>query len=199
MGKPEKARPYCEETLRINPQSIVAIVSKATRLINEDLFEEAIRLLQNAKDEIDGAANDRRIQKKLQDAHTLLRRSKSKDYYKVLGVSRDATEREIKKAYRKLTKQYHPDKYRGTMTPEQIQTKMSAINEAHEVLINPELRERFDNGDDPNSQEGRNPFAQGGNPFAGFGGQQPFMFRQQHGGGGGGSPFGHGGGFGFDF
>jgi len=195
MGKPDKARPYCEETLRINPQSIIAIVSKATRLIDEDLFEEAIRVLEKAKEEIEGAANDRRIQKKLQDAQLLLQRSKTKDYYKVLGVSRDATEREIKKAYRKLTKQYHPDKYRGTMSAEEIQTKMSAINEAHEVLINPELRARFDNGDDPNSQEGRNPFAQGGNPFGG-GGHQQFVFRQH----GGGSPFGRGGGpFGFDF
>jgi DnaJ family protein C protein 3 len=197
MGKSDKARPHCDEALRLNPSSIPAILSKSTRLIKEDLFEEAIRLLEKAREEVEGADNDRRIQKKLQEAHTLLRRSKTKDYYKVLGVSRDADAREIKRAYRKLTKQYHPDKYRGDMTAEQIQKKMSEINEANEVLSDPALKERFDNGDDPNSQEGQNPFAQGGNPFGGFsggfgrgfGGHQQYMFRQP----GGGSPFGHGG------
>jgi DnaJ family protein C protein 3 len=82
------------------------------------------------------------------------------------------------------------------MTPEDAQKKMAAINEAYEVLSDPELKERFDRGDDPNNNE-----QQQGNPFQGspFGGQQ-FMFRQggnsfkfQQGGGGGfpgGMPFG---------
>jgi DnaJ family protein C protein 3 len=198
MGKPDKARPHCDEALRLNPSSLPAILAKATRLLKEDAFEDAIRLLEKAKEEIEGAGNDRRVRQKLQEAHNLLRRSKSKDYYKVLGVSRDADAREIKKAYRKLTKQYHPDKYRGDLSADQVQKKMSEINEAYEVLSDPALKERFDNGDDPNSHEGQNPFAQGGNPFAGFGqgGSQTFMFRQQ----GGGSPFGHGGpGGGFNF
>lgn len=201
MGKPKKARPHCDETLRLNPQSIPAILGSATRLIEEELFEEAIRFLEKARgDQAEGVADDHRITQKLQEAQTLLRRSKEKDYYKVLGVARDADAREIKKAYRRLTKKYHPDKYRGELKAEDIQTKMSAINEAYEVLSNPELRERFDHGDDPNSQERQNPFQQGGfggHPFAGFGGhQQQHMFRQQP---GGGHPFGGSGGFNFHF
>lgn len=191
LSKHDKGMPYCDEALRLNPQSLPGVLSKATRLTKDDLFEEAIRVLDAAKEE---HPNDRRLQKLLQEAHTLLRRSKNKDYYKVLGVARDATEREIKKAYRSLTKTYHPDKYRGDLSPEQVQKKQSDINEAYEVLSNPELRERFDNGDDPNSQEQGHPFQQGGNPFGGFGGGgQQFMFRQQ-----GGNPFG-GGGFKFNF
>ena len=81
---------------------------------------------------------------------------------------------------------------------------MAAVNEAYEVLSDPELKERFDRGDDPNNPEQQ----QGGNPFQGspFGGQQ-FMFRQggfPGGGGsfkfqagGGGNPFGGGMPFGF--
>lgn len=188
MNSVKKGKQYCDEALRLNPESIPGILAKAASLIEEDLFEEAIRLLEAAPD------GDNRIKHKLQEAHTLLRRSKTKDYYKVIGVSRDASDREIKKAYRKLTKQYHPDKYRGDMTKEEIEKKMSTINEAYEVLSNPELRERFDNGDDPNSQERTNPFAQGGHPF---------MYRPGGGGGfpGGGSPFGQGfpGGGGFKF
>lgn len=197
MKKPEKARQYCDEALRLNPHSIPAIISKAKRLINTESFDEAIRLLEKANEEAEGASEDQRILKTLQDAQTALRRSKTKDYYKVLGVDREANQREIKKAHRKMTKQYHPDKYRGSLTPEAIQTKMSAINEAYEVLSDPELKERFDNGDDPNSQEQRgHPFQQGGgHPFGG--GQQQFVFRhQQH---GGGNPFGGGGGFNFKF
>ncbi|KAI5807787.1 hypothetical protein BZA77DRAFT_330649 [Pyronema omphalodes] len=193
MKKPEKAKKHCEEAFRLNPSSIPAIVFKASSLLEAESFEEAIRLLEKAREEVDGAARDSRINNKLNEAQKRLRQSKTKDYYKVLGLSRDANEREIKKAYRKLTKQYHPDKYRGDMTPEQIQTKMSQINEAYEVLSNPELKERFDNGDDPNSQEQQNPFHHGGNPFAHFGGQQQFMFRQP-----GGNPF-SGGGFNFQF
>ncbi|EAT76890.2 hypothetical protein SNOG_15795 [Parastagonospora nodorum SN15] len=97
-------------------------------------------------------------------------------------------EREIKRAYRKMSKMYHPDKASAiNMTPEEAQKKMANINEAYEVLSDPELKERFDRGDDPNSTE-----QQQGNPFQGspFGGQQ-FMFRQ--GGGGGGFKFQQGG------
>lgn len=98
-----------------------------------------------------------------------------------------------------MTKLYHPDKYRGDLGKDEVEKKMASINEAYEVLSNPELKERFDRGDDPNSQEGQNPFAQGGHPFAGFQGHQQF-FRQQGGGGGpfGGGPFG-GGQFKFQF
>lgn len=127
-------------------------------------------------------------------AQLALKRSKTKDYYKVLGVANDADERQIKSAYRKASKQYHPDKaHKLGVTKEEAEKKMAAINEAYEVLGNAELRARFDRGDDPNSQERGNPFQ--GSPFGGGG--QPFMF--QHGGGqhefkfnfpGGGGPFG---------
>lgn len=185
MNSAKKGRSFCDEALRLNPHSLSGLLAQATRLMSEDLFEEAIRVLETAKEVHPG---DRRVDGKQQEAHTLLRRSKTKDYYKVLGISRDSSPREIKKAYRAMTKQYHPDKYRGDLNKEEVEKKMSTINEAYEVLGNPELKERFDRGDDPNSQEGQNPFHQGGHPFGGFGGGgQQYMFRQ-----GAGSPFGQG-------
>ena len=72
-----------------------------------------------------------------------------KNYYKVLEIDRNASKREIKKAYRKLAKQWHPDKYDGN-DKEGALKKMNEINEAYEILKNDELRGRFDNGDDPN-------------------------------------------------
>ena len=63
------------------------------------------------------------------------------DYYKVLGVERDASQEEIKKAYRKLAKKYHPDINRENP---QAQERFQEINEANEVLGDPEKRRRYD-------------------------------------------------------
>ncbi|HEY8511664.1 MAG TPA: J domain-containing protein [Cyclobacteriaceae bacterium] len=63
------------------------------------------------------------------------------DYYKILGVSKDATEKEIRNAYRKLARKYHPD-----LNPndESAKAKFQQINEAHEVLSDPEKRKKYD-------------------------------------------------------
>ncbi len=74
-----------------------------------------------------------------------------RDYYEVLGVSKTATDEEIKKAYRKLALKYHPDYNPGDKSAEE---KFKEINEAHEVLSDPEKRKRYDQfgfaGVDPN-------------------------------------------------
>jgi curved DNA-binding protein len=64
-----------------------------------------------------------------------------KDYYRMLGVDRNASEKEIKKAYHKLARKYHPDVNPGN---KQAEEQFKEINEAHEVLSDPEKRERYD-------------------------------------------------------
>ena len=63
------------------------------------------------------------------------------DYYQTLGVSKTATEAEIKRAYRDLAKKYHPDHNQGDKNAEE---KFKAINEAYEVLKDKEKRARYD-------------------------------------------------------
>lgn len=64
-----------------------------------------------------------------------------KDYYETLGVTRDASETEIKQAFRKLARQFHPDVAKDKKTAE---AKFKEINEAHEVLSDPEKRKKYD-------------------------------------------------------
>jgi molecular chaperone DnaJ len=97
------------------------------------------------------------------------------DYYSVLGVSRSASEDDIKKAFRKLAHKYHPDKGTGD------EKKFKEINEAYQVLSNKEKRARYDQtGQDYHTQGQGGPGAGqgfGGFDFSGFNGGQGFDFN----------------------
>ncbi len=67
---------------------------------------------------------------------------KFRDYYEVLGVSRDATEKEIKSSYRKLARKHHPDLHPGEENV--ASEKFKQVNEAYEVLSDPEKRQKYD-------------------------------------------------------
>ena len=103
------------------------------------------------------------------------------DYYELLGVSRDASEADLKKAYRKLAVKYHPDKNPGDAVAE---AKFKEISEAYDVLKDADKRAAYD-------RYGHAAFKQGGmgspGGMGGMGGHDPFdIFREAFGGGGGG-------------
>lgn len=90
-----------------------------------------------------------------------------RDYYEVLGVSKDATEADIKKAYRKVAKECHPDLNPDDKEAEQ---RFKESSEAYEVLSNPEKRAQYDQF----GHEGMGQGAAGGGGFGGFGGGAGF-------------------------
>ena len=104
-----------------------------------------------------------------------------RDYYEVLGVSKNASDDEIKKAYRKLAIKYHPDKNPGD---KEAEAKFKEINEAHDVLSDKQKRARYD-------QFGHAGVggAGGGNPFGGQGGAFNFNGQTFNFDFGNGSPF----------
>src|ERR1700730_9294750 len=87
------------------------------------------------------------------------------DYYKTLGVDKKATPEEIKKAYRKLARTYHPDR---NPDDKQAEARFKEISQAHDVLGDPEKRKQYDSGSGP--------FATGAGPGGGFGGFGNFDF-----------------------
>jgi curved DNA-binding protein len=89
-----------------------------------------------------------------------------KDYYKILGVDKKATEKEIRQAYRKLARKYHPDVNPGDKASEE---KFKEINEANEVLSDPEKRKEYDELSNYYQQYGRMPGGPRG-AEGGFGG-----------------------------
>ncbi|GME81236.1 unnamed protein product [Ambrosiozyma monospora] len=132
----------------------------------------------------------RRQQQQQQQQQRQQRADPKKDYYKILGVSKDATQPEIKKAFLKQMRENHPDKLRknSKLTQEQIEDKVAEINAANEVLSDPEKRAEYDRyGTDPNDPmagQRQQQYQQQANGFPG-GFPEDFL-RNMFGGGGGG-------------
>ena len=93
------------------------------------------------------------------------------DYYELLGISREASASEVKKAYYKAAKKYHPDTNKGD---ENAAKKFAAATEAYEVLSDAGQKQKYDAYGHGGGGGQAGGFGGGGNPFGGFGGGNPF-------------------------
>ncbi|CAH1782195.1 unnamed protein product [Owenia fusiformis] len=166
----KEAFEHCNEVLGMDENNIETLCDRAEVYLVNEQYDEAINDYEKA---IDVDNNNNRAKEGLERAKKLLKQSQKRDYYKILGVKRNARKKEIIKAYRKLAMEWHPDKFESEEEKKKAEKKFMDIASAKEVLTDPEKRQKFDNGEDPLDAEeqaqGNNPFHQGFNPFGGGG------------------------------
>ena len=126
----------------MDPTYLKARKTKARALGESGDWEEAVK---EYKAIAENNTSDPTCAKDVRHAELELKKSKRKDYYKLLGLEKDATDHEIKKAYRKLAIVHHPDK-----NPDNAEAaeRFKEIGEAYETLSDPEKRARYDSGED---------------------------------------------------
>lgn len=167
-----EAKSQANQVLGRNPGHM-----KANRIMGQvhmetEEWEEAVRFFTQAiqiMEEENNGQIERSLHEELQRAETALKQSKQKDYYKILGVSRKAKAKEIKKAYREKALIYHPDKVQGSdEEKEEAEAKFTEIAEAYEVLSDDEKRDLYDRGEEvfPNQGGGGGQQGHHGHPFA---------------------------------
>jgi len=196
----------CDQAIKLDPSYTKARKTRAKALGEGGDWEEAVRAYKSIQEQNPEEPN---IARDIRNAELEVKKSKRKDHYKILGVDKDASEHEIKRAYKKLAVKHHPDKNPGNAEAEE---RFKDISEAHEVLTDPQKRQHFDSGVDlMDPHEGMGGFGGGfpggmGGGMGGMGGgvqiDPEMLFNMMNGGGGGrgggrgGNPFG-GGGFSF--
>lgn len=188
LGRSKEAISSCTEALNIDSELVDALTQRGeAKLLSED-WEGAV---QDLKEAAQKSPQDMGIREALMRAEKQLKLSKRKDWYKILGVSKTASAAEIKRAYKKLALQWHPDK--NVDNREEAENMFREIAAAYEVLGDEDKRVRYDRGEDVDEM---NMGGGGGfNPFGGGGQQYTFHFDGGFPGGG----FPGGGGFQFNF
>ncbi|XP_006627502.2 dnaJ homolog subfamily C member 3b [Lepisosteus oculatus] len=155
----------CSEAHQRDPRNILILRDRAEAFILNEEYEKAVEDYQEAR-EMDG--DNQEIREGLERAQKLLKQSRKRDYYKILGVHRNANKQEIIKAYRKLAQQWHPDNFQSEEEKKQAEKKFIDIASAKEVLTDPEMRQKFDAGEDPldpENQQGGGGHGHGDWPF----------------------------------
>jgi len=174
------AKAACSKAVRLDPEHAAAQKGMAIVAESEENWEEAFRIWQKAGN-LNG--QDHSLRQRAQRAQKRAAMAARKDYYKILGLTSSASEKEIKKAYRRLALEWHPD-HKPASEKEEAEKKFQEIAEAYDVLSDGEKRQMYDNGDDPNAQGQGGGGGGGGFPGGGFPGG--FRFNNQNFGGGGG-------------
>jgi DnaJ family protein C protein 3 len=185
FGKHGKAIAEAEKYLE-EDESLEGMWALGEAYTDGEKFSEAVEIFRKALEVApENSAEAKEAEKKFKESQVALKQSKEKNYYKILGITRSATQKEIKSAYRKLALQWHPDKVTEEQK-EEAGNKFADIGEAYEVLSDDELKAKYDRGEAVFDNQGggdqqrhHNPFQFYNQQFQG-GGQQ----RQQRQGGG---------------
>ena len=107
----------CDKALDLDPNYTKALLRRAKTYMETEQYEEAVRDYEKV---MKADTGNREYRQLLQNAKLELKKSLRKDYYKILGVDKNANEEEIKKAYRKRAMVHHPDRHSGATEAEQM-------------------------------------------------------------------------------
>ncbi|CAK6956657.1 dnaJ homolog subfamily C member 7-like [Scomber scombrus] len=182
LKKLDQAINDCTSAIKLDDTYIKAYLRRAQCYMDTEQYEEAVRDYEKVY-QTEKTSDHKHL---LKNAQLELKKSKRKDYYKVLGIGKNATEDDIKKAYRKRALMHHPDRH-SAATPEvqkEEEKKFKEVGEAFTVLSDPKKKIRYDNGHDLDEDGG------GGGGYDGGDFDANNIFRAFFG--------GHGGGFSFD-
>ncbi|XP_034946040.1 dnaJ homolog subfamily C member 7 [Chelonus insularis] len=146
LGRLNESIAECTEALKLDKNYLKAILKRGTCYMELQEYEEAVRDFDKAC-KINKSRENRRL---LMEAKEALKRSKKKDYYKILGVDKSASIEDIKKAYRKRALVHHPDRHSNAseLEKKEQEKKFKEIGEAYSVLSDPKKRSRYDRGGD---------------------------------------------------
>merc|ERR1739838_698748 len=174
----------CTAAINLDEGYLKAYLRRAKCYQAEEKHEEAVRDYEKVC-KLDRNTEHKRL---LHEAKIQLKRSKRKDYYKILGVQKGGTEDEIKKSYRKMALVHHPDRHANATDKEkhEHEVKFKEIGEAYAVLTDTKKRAMYDRGQDVNDPDGG--FGHDGDidpnqifqAFFGGGGHGGFQFGGPH-------------------
>ncbi|XP_076624457.1 tetratricopeptide repeat protein 2 [Colletes latitarsis] len=136
----------CTEALKLDNNYLKALLRRAASYMELKKYEDAIHDLEKAY-KMDKSRDNKRL---LMEAKLALKISMRKDYYKILGIDKNASTDDIKKAYRKRAMVHHPDRHPNATEGEkkEQEKKFKDVGEAYEILSDPKKRSRYDNGHD---------------------------------------------------
>ena len=149
-GKVSEALRYINAEIAQYPNSTELLLGRGDIYVDDGDLDMAMKDYQTARniDPDDKRANDG-VEKvsRLQDAETNV------DFYEVLEISRGASVSEVKMAYNRLVRQWHPDRYSDKRKKREAEKRMKNINRAYDVLGNEDKKRRYDAGRDPDAEE----------------------------------------------
>ncbi|XP_002974188.2 dnaJ protein P58IPK homolog B [Selaginella moellendorffii] len=184
LGRGKEALPACSSALKIDGEHAEALLQSGEAKILVEDWEGAMSDFKTSFHK----SQSQSAREGLHRAEKGLKLSKRRNWYEILGVETTASAADIKRAYKKLALQWHPDK--NVDNKEEAERKFQDIAAAYEVLGDEDKRTRYDRGEDEEPQMG----GPGFNPFGGGGGGSGSGFTFTFEGG-----FPGGGGFGFNF
>ena len=175
LKRAREAVTWCEKAHHATPDDLPTLFLMSDAKVMNGEEHAAVQALKTVQRRM---PRSHELHNRIHELEQRIKRQGKVNYYKILGVLRSASTRDIKKAYHKLAKQYHPDKVEKEEDKPAAEAMFKKVARAYEVLGDEDTRRRYDAGedvDDPNAnkQQQHSPFGHGGFPGGGFPGGFP--------------------------